>query len=117
VRLPKAGAQRRIVAILATFSWSPDGEIYPVREGRNYIGSDPECDICVTQDPQLSSRHATILNRGKGAQFIIDDEKSMNGTLVNGVNVEMKQPLGNYARISTGATAWTFIILEPSPGE
>ena len=107
------GSDRRIVAILVTYTWRPDGEVYPVREGRNYIGNDPDCEVRVTRDPQLSSRHATILYRGKGAQFIIDDEKSMNGTFVNGASVDMKQPLANYDKFNTGATAWTFIILEP----
>jgi hypothetical protein len=116
-RLRPPGADRRIVAILVTYTWRPDGEIYSVREGRNYIGNDPDCEVCVTQDPQLSSRHATILYRGRGAQFIIDDEKSMNGTFVNGQSVDMKRSLGNYDKINTGATAWTFIILEPGTAE
>lgn len=86
--------------------------MFPVREGRNYIGSDPEGDIALDGDNHLSGRHAILLYRGRG--FWIDDEKSMNGTFVNGECVEEKQRLPNYASIQTGATEWRFVALEPA---
>lgn len=104
---------RRIAAIMVTYTWRPDGEVYAIREGRNYIGSDSDCEISVKSDPQMSACHSTIIYRGKGAQFIIDDEKSMNGTYLDDKSVDVKQPLHNYAKIKTGATLWTFIMVEP----
>ena len=104
---------RRIVAIMATHTWRPDGEVYAIREGRNYIGSDADCEVSVKSDSQMSACHATIIYRGKGTQFVIDDEKSMNGTYLDDKSVDGKQPLRNYAKIKTGATLWTFIMLEP----
>lgn len=109
---PPAG--RRIVGLLVTYSWRSDGQVFPVREGRNYVGSDPECDVAVDCDPQLSGRHATILYRGRG--FWIDDEKSMNGTFVDGECVEEKQRLDNYSEVRTGSTVWRFIVVEPEAG-
>ncbi len=108
-------ASRRIVGILVTYTWRPDGQVFPVRMGRNYIGSDPDCEISLRDDPHLSGRHATIIYRG--ATFVIDDEKSMNGTFVNGQTVDMKTRLPNYARIKTGSTVWTFIAIEPEAKE
>lgn len=102
---------RRIVAVLVTYTWRPGGQVFPVREGRNYLGRGPDCEICLPDDPQMSSRHATIIYRG--AHFMIDDEKSMNGTFVNGVSVDEKQWLHNYSRVKTGATDWIFITVEP----
>jgi hypothetical protein len=114
---PPAAAARRVAAILVTYTWRPEGDVLPIREGRNYIGSDPECEVCLHDDPQLSSRHATIIYRGKGTSFIIDDEKSMNGTFVNDASIETKTALPNYAKIKTGATVWTFVMLDPPPAE
>jgi hypothetical protein len=106
---------RRVVAILVTYTWKAEGELFAVREGRNYLGTGNDCEIQLTRDPQLSSRHATILYRGEG--FWIDDEKSMNGTSVNGQIVEAKRRLPNYAAIKTGATSWRFVVLEPPAAE
>lgn len=114
VRLQNQQAMvRRAVAMLVTYTWRPDGEVFVIREGRNYIGSDAECEVAIKSDPQMSACHATIIYRGKGTQFIIDDEKSMNGTYLDDKSVDTKQPLRNYAKIKTGATLWTFIMLEP----
>ena len=104
---------RRIAAVMVTHTWRPEGEVFAIREGRNYIGSDADCEVSVKSDPQMSACHATIIYRGKGTQFIIDDEKSMNGTYLDDKSVDVKQPLRNYAKIKTGATLWTFIMLEP----
>jgi pSer/pThr/pTyr-binding forkhead associated (FHA) protein len=103
--------QRRIVALLVTYSWRHGGEVHPVREGRNYIGRDEECEIRIAGDPQLSRRHATILSRGSGCW--IDDEKSMSGTFVDGESVEEKRRLENYSEIRAGATTWRFLLVEP----
>jgi hypothetical protein len=54
---------RRIVAVLVTYTWHPAGQIFPVYEGRTYLGRDPDCEICLTTDSQLSSKHAAIFYR------------------------------------------------------
>ncbi len=104
-------SNRRIAAVLVTYTWQQEGEVFSIWEGRNYIGCDPDCEVYVRSDPQMSSRHASIIYRGKGTQFIIDDEKSMNGTFVNELSIDTKQTLNNYAKIRTGATVWRFVIL------
>jgi FHA domain len=105
------GEQRRIVALLVTFSWQPGGEVHPVREGRNYLGSGEDCEVRLAHDPQLSARHATIVYRGQ--DFWIDDETSMNGTFVDGEIVEERRRLANYAEVRTGATSWRFVVVDP----
>lgn len=114
---PEAGTPvsgRRIVAVLVTYSWHPEGQLFPVREGRNVLGSDPACDICVSGDGHLSSRHAIVVYRGR--DFWIDDEKSMNGTFVDGESVEEKQRLPHGARVVTGATEWLFQRFDDQAG-
>src|SRR6185436_13182257 len=91
---------RRIVGVVVTHTWRPDGEIFPVREGRNLLGSSSECEIRITTDPRMSARHACIVHRLCG--FWIDDEMSMNGTFLDGEPVDEKKCLPESAVIRTG---------------
>jgi len=102
---------RRVVGVLVTYTWQPQGEVFLVREGSNFLGSSPECEIRVSADPRMSTRHACIVHRPGG--FWIDDEKSMNGTLVDGELVKEKRPLPESAVIRTGETVWRFAALQP----
>ena len=107
-----AGAGRKIVGVLVTYSWSDQGQIFPVCEGRNRIGSDPaQCDIVIPQDDTLSSVNSHIIFR---KSFTIGDDVSMGGTDVDGEPVEVAfVPLRNYARIRAGSTHFTFIAVQP----
>jgi hypothetical protein len=111
-----ASAARKIVGVLVTYSWSDQGQIFPVLEGRNRIGSDPiQCDIAVPQDDTLSAVNSHIVFR---KNFTIGDDVSMGGTDMDGEPVETAfVPLRNYARIRTGSTHWTFIAIEPPAAE
>lgn len=103
---------RRIRAVLVTYSWQAEGQVFPVYEGRNYLGSESDCEICLTSDRQLSGHHAAIFFRGES--FEITDEKSMNGTFLDNRSVPLTGlSLRNYSTIKTGATLWRFIIIEP----
>jgi len=112
---PPAPAARKIVGVLVTYSWADQGQIFPVREGRNLIGSDPQkCDIAVPQDDTLSSVNSHIIFR---KNFVVGDDVSMGGTDVDGTPVETAfVPLQNYARIRTGSTHWIFIAIHPASG-
>ena len=101
---------RRIVGILVTYSWRGEGQLFPIREGRNFLGSDPEGDVALDLDDKLSGRHTVILYRGRG--FWINDADSMNGTFMNGECIEEKARLPNHAEIRTGSTVWRFVALE-----
>ena len=109
----QATAARKIVGILISYTWSDQGQIFPILEGRNRIGSDPlQCDIVVPQDETLSSINSHIVFR---KSFTIGDDVSMSGTDVDGEQVETAfVPLRNYARIRTGSTHWTFIAVQPA---
>ena len=101
-----------MVGLIVTYSWQPEGQVFAVYEGRNYLGKDPDCEVRLTTDHTLSGKHAAIFYRGKN--FTITDEKSMNGTFVNGVETPITgMSLKNYDEIKTGATGWRFIIIEP----
>jgi hypothetical protein len=107
---PKA-AERRVIGVLITYSWSPEGQVFPIREGRNLIGRGDRCNIRVPEDPAMSDENTHITFR---QNFVIGDMVSMSGTDLNGEPVEEQfKSLGNYARIRTGSTNWIFVIVDP----
>lgn len=53
---------RTIVGALFTVSRFTTGEIYPVYIGRNTIGTDTDCDICLSEQ-SVAPRHAVIVAR------------------------------------------------------
>ena len=103
---------RKIVGVLITYSWQESGQVFPVLEGRNLIGKDPDqCDICIPQDATLSAVNSFITYR---KHFLIGDKVSMSGTDVDGEPIETEfVPLRNYAKIRTGSTYWTFVCIQP----
>ena len=115
-----AGDTRRIVGTLITYTWRPEGILYPIREGKNYIGSGetssevvPEpCHIHIPEDGRMSGEHALILCR-HGAYEIID-QRSSNGTFLNHTMLRANNSteIPNYGEIQTGSTVFTFIQIE-----
>ncbi len=111
VAAPPRAQGRKVIAVLVTYSWKPDGQVFPVREGRNLIGRGEECDIRVPEDPMLSQVNSHITFR---RSFVVGDMVSMGGTDLNGEPVEEQfRPLENYARIRTGSTQWVFVVIDP----
>jgi hypothetical protein len=108
---PELRPGRRIVGLLLTYTWRPEGQIFALREGRNLIGRNPECDIAIPDDPHLSETNSHITYR---KNFVLGDLVSMSGTDLNGVPVEDSfVKLANYAQIRAGSTHFTFITAEP----
>jgi pSer/pThr/pTyr-binding forkhead associated (FHA) protein len=112
------------MGILITYTWRPEGQLFAIREGKNFIGagnvssdaSHRPCDILITNDPRLSSEHALILCRH--GRYDIVDQESSNGTFLNSELVPLQgTDLPNYAEIKTGSTVWTFIKINPPASE
>jgi Zn ribbon nucleic-acid-binding protein len=102
---------RKIVGLLITYSWVPEGQIFPIREGRNYIGRDNDCEVCVPDDQTMSGRNSHITFR---QNFVVGDLVSMTGTDVDEVPIEEQfRSLPNYATIRAGSTHFTFISIKP----
>jgi hypothetical protein len=56
------------------------GEDFRLRDGQNTIGSDPSCDVVLT-DATISGKHASL--RYKEGKFILSDLDSSNGSYLN----------------------------------
>lgn len=115
---------RRILGVLITYTWRPEGQLFTIREGKNYIGagdvsSEPtprKCEILIDADARMSSEHALILCRA--GRYDIVDQKSSNGTFLGNELVPVQgTELPNYAALKTGSTVWTFIKITPPAGE
>jgi hypothetical protein len=113
------GDKRKIMGVLITYDISghPEGKVFEVREGKNYIGAgkvnrepgDPWCDIYVEGDKLLSSAHALILCRH--GIFEIVDLESTNGTFIDGTMIPIRgRDLPDICcSLRTGSTNWTFM--------
>lgn len=96
------GAGRRIVGFLVTFDRSAEGAYWVIREGRNTLGRDEDCDIVIEGDEMVSSTHAVLLWRN--GRTIVDDEKSQNGTFLNEADVMEKTDVKDGDVIRLGRT-------------
>ena len=76
---------------------------------QNLMGRDWECRI-VLNDPQCSRVHAEIFHEDDG--WWIRDNKSSNGTYVNGQSVEQAR-LVEGTQVKVGASSFTFNLLNP----
>jgi len=102
-----AGAGRWLLKVIGGPN---NGAEFSMQADQSYtIGTDPNsCDI-VFHDNSVSRQHAriTIVDDEK---LEIEDLKSRNGTLVDGVQLESKQPLTPNALVSMGTTS--FIVYD-----
>ena len=120
---PAASADaRRIAGVLVTYSWQPAGQLFPIREGKNYIGAGRvadeggiDCQVQITTDPEMSGTHALILCRH--GRYDLVDLNSSNGTFVDGqmVPTQAGVELSDRAAIRTGATVWKFLRIDAGP--
>lgn len=107
---PSRTAGRKLVGFLVTYNRNPNGSAFNIYEGRNYIGRDSSCDICVPDDGEISGRHLSILYRTVDKKFKFRDEQSSNGTFVNKELLDEGE-LRNYDIIRVGGTLFIFIAI------
>lgn len=75
----------KLVGWLVTYDLDPNGVDFRLFEGRNIIGRDFTCGVCIN-DNKVSSQHAILLYRNE--KFRIKDNLSVNGTIVNGEDID-----------------------------
>lgn len=78
-------ASSRLVGWLVTYDLDPFGVDFRLYEGRNLIGKDPSCNVCIN-DPKVSGQHAILLYRN--GKYRIKDNLSVNGTIINGEDID-----------------------------
>ena len=63
---------------------------YPLEKPEIAIGRAPNCDVLLSKDKLTSRRHATV--RYEDNKYVLYDERSANGTFVNGQQLEEMTP-------------------------
>ncbi len=104
---PAAGAAPASGPKLVGVAGRYAGAVFPVGGAQAVIGREATCDIALTDDATASRRHATITRTGDA--FVIRDEGSSNGTLVNGLKVT-EQPLKDGDEVQIGSTRFRFEV-------
>jgi DNA-binding NtrC family response regulator len=84
------------------------GRSVPLGQGEVVVGSDPACDLCLTDD-RVSRRHLSV--RVDGVVFVVKDLGSTNGTFFEGGRItEARVPPGATLRVGR-----TFLRIQPVP--
>lgn len=88
---------RPLIGVLYSISAGVEGELFPIYVGRNTIGSDLSCDICL-RESSVSSLHGMLLARkqtnAEGEEYInvmLSDSNSSYGTSVNGERLDFER--------------------------
>ena len=72
-------------------------------DGRLTVGRDPETDLCLAWDSDVSRLHAELEQLG-GCWTVADDGLSRNGTFLNGERVRGRSRLADLDRLRFGTT-------------
>ena len=100
-------------AYLVLLTGARAGTHFPLSGDRaTLIGRDEDCQIR-TEDRDSSRKHASL--QPFGAEFVLMDMGSTNGTLVNG-KPEEKKILRHADKITIGQQVFQFLLLGPDGG-
>ena len=99
---------RKLIGFLISYSNSPNGNFYPVYEGKNFIGRSALCHIHIQGDSSISERHLSILYRAVDRKIKFRDEQSSNGTYLNDQLLD-DGDLKNFDKITIGSTQLIFM--------
>jgi hypothetical protein len=104
---------KKLVGLLVSYSANPNGQVFNIFEGKNFIGRDMPVDICIP-DNEVSGKHFSILYRSADGRFKFKDEQSSNGTYLNEVLTDEGE-LANFDVIRIGGTRLIFIAIPQLP--
>ncbi len=95
-------------ALLLYQEGTPDEQIYPFASDKLTIGRGRDNDIQIKNDSKVSRFHCRLFKRA--GNFYIEDNKSSNGTLVNGELITERRLFGG-EEIIIGETFFRFRIM------
>ena len=103
--------RKKLTGFLVTYSLSPNGQFYPLYEGKNMIGRSASCHVHIQGDESISEKHCSILYRAYDGKFKFKDEQSSNGTFING-ELHDEGELQNTDMIRIGSTELLFMEIK-----
>ena len=102
--------RKKLTGFLVTYSLSPNGDFFPLYEGKNVIGRAASCNVHIKGDSAISEKHFSILYRAVDRKFKFKDEQSSNGTFINGELIDEGE-LKNLDKIDIGSTRLLFMVI------
>ncbi|MHC9543418.1 MAG: FHA domain-containing protein [Vulcanimicrobiota bacterium] len=107
----KARPSGRVIAVITIRRGANQGHRFNFYESiaQITIGSDPDCDIVVEEDEEVSARHA-VISMGEGSSFYVHDMGNTSGLFVNSDRVK-QSGLKSGDVIKMGKTELTFARL------
>lgn len=94
---PSGGGQAKLDFVKSSIHSAP----FPIVKPQIWLGRDPSCDIVFESDAIMVSRkHAQIIE--SAGNFLINDNNSFNGTLVNDVRIATQTPLYHGDEVTLG---------------
>jgi pSer/pThr/pTyr-binding forkhead associated (FHA) protein len=100
--------RKRLVGFLVSYSLSPNGDFFPLYEGKNLVGRDDAAQVNIQGDSNISERHLSILYRTVDRKFKFKDEQSSNGSFINEELIDEGE-LKNFDVIRIGVTRLLFM--------
>lgn len=82
------------------------GQVFPLMSANIVVGREPDKDIVLSADTTISRSHAQLVH--DGANIIVYDNGSSNGTFVNGQRVTMPTPLVSGDIVQFGSSKFRF---------
>lgn len=104
----EGGAQEERRALLLYQEGTAEEQIYPITDEMLTIGRGRDNDIQIKNDSKVSRFHCKIYR--KAAHYYIEDNKSSNGTLVNGELITERRLFGG-EEVIIGETFFRFRIM------
>jgi serine phosphatase RsbU (regulator of sigma subunit) len=103
------------MAFLTVISGPSYGRIYALNRDHSLLGRQPECHISdlFEDDTAVSRKHAKILWRD--GEYVIEDLRSQNGTLVNGRPIDRPTSLSDGDQVAICRVHFQFRRGSPSP--
>jgi pSer/pThr/pTyr-binding forkhead associated (FHA) protein len=103
---PTEAEEAKTVGFLVSYTLAPAGVFFPLKEGRQNIGSGQSVRIKVV-DNKLSEEHAIILYRH--GRFIFEDRLSSNGSFINGREAVGQVELHHGDVLTLGSHTYIFV--------
>ena len=100
------------VSLLFEFDDLMVATLPPVEPGECLsVGRAPDCDL-VIDDPSVSKHHATLEWDGGSRQVVVEDQKSSNGTHLNGEQLQMKMGAKDGDTLTFGEARFCVLLAE-----
>jgi hypothetical protein len=109
----KRDRPRRVAGWMISFDFNDAGQEYVLREGRNTVGRNKDCDVSLLFDEHVSGTHAVIVYHADG-ECAIQDQMSSGGTFVNGqkIGIGGVSPLRSGDLLKVGRSVFKVFLLE-----